>query len=69
MLLPIVILYQNNLAFLSIISWQHIIVRCKSTNKILKSIIKQENDFNIPPLSLTLFNQNYAFRVTIQFTI
>ena len=57
MLLSIVILYQNNLAILFIISGQDVIVECKSTNKILKSIIKLEKDFNTPPF-LTLFNQD-----------
>ena len=55
MLLPIVILYQNILAILFIISGQDVIVGCKSTNKILKPLIKIEKDFN-PLLVLTLFN-------------
>ena len=55
MLLSIVILYQNNLAILFIISGQDVIVGCKITNKILKSLIKSEKDFN-PLLVLTLFN-------------
>ena len=49
MLLPIVILYQNNLAILFIKSGQDVIVECKSTNKILKSIIKLEKDLNTLP--------------------
>lgn len=61
MLLSIVLLYQINLAILFIISRQDVIVGCKSTNKILKPLIKIEKDYITPP-DLTLFNQCYAFR-------